>query len=286
MTTSTPSTRIAARAPASLHELATTRTWYEESVGWPVHADASSRCLTLLAGQVLDAVSLPEPLAVRAQTELRVMMLAGPVIAEQGGTRWVMLTDLAPSAEARLPMTSPRRARPLSRAVIASPCRLSALVPATTATNGLFRHRVVVRCRRGPRLSAPPDGPTPYETRGGTKSDHRCQGCCSISSCFGRCARCHAARSAPPARRERCAIELTISPSGCSALCTCCVETATSTSRQGIKTRVTDGFLLTSRPKDMNCSASGTPNSRRQTPPRLRVEIADSDPRTCQEAFL
>ncbi|WP_162830341.1 hypothetical protein [Amycolatopsis palatopharyngis] len=103
MTTPTPGTRTATRAPTSLHELATTRAWYEECVGWPVHVDARLRCLGLVAGQVLDAVRLPEPLAVRTQTELRVMMLAGPVIAEQGSARWVVLTEPAPAAEAPLP---------------------------------------------------------------------------------------------------------------------------------------------------------------------------------------
>jgi hypothetical protein len=70
MTTTTPSTRTAARGPAWLHELATTRTWYEKN-----SAGRSNRCQVTLpdacgrAGS--DAVTLPEPLAVRAQAKLR-----------------------------------------------------------------------------------------------------------------------------------------------------------------------------------------------------------------------
>ncbi|MDQ3576906.1 MAG: hypothetical protein M3443_04750 [Actinomycetota bacterium] len=78
-----------------LRELAAARTAYEERLGWPVSMEVTARCLTLGAGQIVDALTVPTPLAAQAQTELEVMMLAGPVIASPDGGSWTLLTDLA-----------------------------------------------------------------------------------------------------------------------------------------------------------------------------------------------
>jgi hypothetical protein len=81
-----------------LRELAAARTAYEQRLGWPVSLDVTARCLTLGAGQIVDALTVPTPLAKQAQAELEVMMLAGPVIASPDGGTWTFLTALATDA--------------------------------------------------------------------------------------------------------------------------------------------------------------------------------------------
>lgn len=78
-----------------LRELAAARTAYEERLGWPVSLDVTARSLILGAGRIVDALTVPTPLAGLAQAELEVMMLAGPVIASPDGGSWTLLTDLA-----------------------------------------------------------------------------------------------------------------------------------------------------------------------------------------------
>ncbi|TCO53674.1 hypothetical protein EV192_110263 [Actinocrispum wychmicini] len=75
-----------------LRELAAARTYYEERFGWPVTIEVNTERLVIPLGQRLDAVVMPEALGSRVLTELRICLLAGPVLADTGGDWWMFLT--------------------------------------------------------------------------------------------------------------------------------------------------------------------------------------------------
>jgi hypothetical protein len=54
----------------------------------------------LLIGEVLDAITMPALLGTLVESELRLMMLAGPVIADDSTQSWTFLTQAAPTATA------------------------------------------------------------------------------------------------------------------------------------------------------------------------------------------
>jgi hypothetical protein len=82
-------------APEWLRELATAKTVYEEQWGWPVSVDVAQRRLIVPVGQALDAVTTPAPLGKCIQAALRIMMLAGPVVASPGSQWLTFLTEPA-----------------------------------------------------------------------------------------------------------------------------------------------------------------------------------------------
>jgi hypothetical protein len=79
-----------------LRELSGARTYYEERFGWPVTIEVDAGRLVMLLGETLDAVVMPEPLARAVLTDLRIALLAGPVLADTTGQWWLFLTQ--PSA--------------------------------------------------------------------------------------------------------------------------------------------------------------------------------------------
>lgn len=91
--TATPS------APQWLRDLVAARTHYEELLGWPVTVDVQPRRLAVAVGQVLDAITMPATLGASVLAGLRITMLSGPVIADQGGAWWTFLT--APATKSR-----------------------------------------------------------------------------------------------------------------------------------------------------------------------------------------
>lgn len=87
-------------APESLPELAFAQARYQRVFGWPVSLDVEQRRLFVPVGEAFDAVTMPASLAETVRNELRIMMLAGPVIAVPGGQWWTLLT--APATAPRL----------------------------------------------------------------------------------------------------------------------------------------------------------------------------------------
>jgi hypothetical protein len=63
-------------------------------LGGAVAVGARPQAPTLVAGEIVDAIAIPAAFAELVQTELRIMMLAGPVIAGPDGS-WTFLTQLA-----------------------------------------------------------------------------------------------------------------------------------------------------------------------------------------------
>jgi hypothetical protein len=75
-----------------LRELATARTYYEERFGWPVTIEVDPGRLLMAVGELADAVVMPRPLGWRVLTDLRIALLAGPVLADTTGQWWMFLT--------------------------------------------------------------------------------------------------------------------------------------------------------------------------------------------------
>ncbi|MEV4320029.1 hypothetical protein [Actinocrispum sp. NPDC049592] len=82
-----------------LRELSEARTYYEERFGWPVTIEVDPGRLVMRLGERLDAVVMPEPLGRGVLTDLRITLLAGPVLADTAGQWWLFLTQ--PSANCR-----------------------------------------------------------------------------------------------------------------------------------------------------------------------------------------
>jgi len=86
-------------APRWLRDLAAAKTYYEETFGWPVIMDIEPHRIVLPAGDVLDAITMPAGLGDVVLIELRIGMLAGPVITDSHGDWWTFLA---------MPVTTPR----------------------------------------------------------------------------------------------------------------------------------------------------------------------------------
>jgi hypothetical protein len=80
-------------APTWLRDLAAARAHYEELFGWPVSVQVGQRQLVVALGQVLDAITMPAPLAAQVHGQLSIAMLSGPVIAHPDGGHWTFLTQ-------------------------------------------------------------------------------------------------------------------------------------------------------------------------------------------------
>ncbi|CRK59316.1 hypothetical protein [Alloactinosynnema sp. L-07] len=76
---------------------------YEEHLGWSVRVDVTARCLALSAGQTIDALTMPAPLARRVHAALDVMLLAGPAIATPNSAWWTLLTDRSAAEQPSVP---------------------------------------------------------------------------------------------------------------------------------------------------------------------------------------
>lgn len=99
MTTTTSTTQTqpvrqqeAAARAGLLRELAAARDEYAERLGWPVTIDVTPGRLVMLTGQVADAVTMPAALGRLVLADLRIAMLAGPVVAEPTGRSWMFFT--------------------------------------------------------------------------------------------------------------------------------------------------------------------------------------------------
>lgn len=99
MTTTTLPPAARPSAPPWLRDLADARTYYEETFGWPVILDIEPHRIVIPTGDVLDAITMPVGLGEAVLTELRIEMLAGPVITGASGEWWTFLT---------MSVTSPR----------------------------------------------------------------------------------------------------------------------------------------------------------------------------------
>jgi hypothetical protein len=80
-------------APDWLLGLVETQNRYIEQVGWPVTIEVEARRLVLLAGNQIDAITMPAVLGARVLIELRTAVLAGPVLAGPDQRRWTFLTQ-------------------------------------------------------------------------------------------------------------------------------------------------------------------------------------------------
>jgi hypothetical protein len=75
-----------------LRELTGARTRYEERFGWPVTVEVDPGRLVMRVGDALDAVVMPGPLGRHVLADLRIALLAGPVLADATGQWWMFLT--------------------------------------------------------------------------------------------------------------------------------------------------------------------------------------------------
>ncbi|OQO94578.1 hypothetical protein B1813_00195 [Saccharomonospora piscinae] len=94
-----PVTPIA--APPWLRELAHARSRYIELLGWPIEIHIGSRSVIVPVGETLDSITMPPPLARAVQAELRITMLAGPVVTGPENDTWTFFTQ--PTATTALP---------------------------------------------------------------------------------------------------------------------------------------------------------------------------------------
>jgi hypothetical protein len=78
-----------------LRALSAARTWYEERFGWPVTVEVATARLVMELGERVDAVAMSKPLGLRVLAELRIAMLAGPVLADATARWWMFLTQPA-----------------------------------------------------------------------------------------------------------------------------------------------------------------------------------------------
>ncbi|ONI91339.1 hypothetical protein ALI144C_01255 [Actinosynnema sp. ALI-1.44] len=84
-----------------LRSLTDARTRYEERFGWPVTVEVRRGRLVMRLGDVADALVMPRRLGVPVLAELRIALLAGPVLADTTGQWWVFLTRPSGGAAAR-----------------------------------------------------------------------------------------------------------------------------------------------------------------------------------------
>lgn len=86
----------ATAAPEWLRGLVSARSGYERRFGWPVVIDAEHQRLAVVVGNGLDALIMPATLGQHVLDELRISMLAGPVISDPTRRWWTFLTLPAP----------------------------------------------------------------------------------------------------------------------------------------------------------------------------------------------
>jgi hypothetical protein len=78
-----------------LAQLTAARDHYREQFGWPVSVDIEHQGLIVAVGEAVGAVTIPALRGGKVHDELRITMLAGPVLASQGGRWWTFLVTPA-----------------------------------------------------------------------------------------------------------------------------------------------------------------------------------------------
>jgi hypothetical protein len=76
-----------------LRRLAAARAQYDQQLGWPVTIDVNPGRLLMLTGPVADVITMPAPLGRLVLADLRIAMLAGPVVADPSGNWWMFFTE-------------------------------------------------------------------------------------------------------------------------------------------------------------------------------------------------
>lgn len=87
----------------SLRELSDAKARYEEWLGWRVSVDVGHERLVVPVGPQLGAVTMPARLAVVVTAQLRISLLAGPVVAAPGGQWHTFLTAPGKSTRQNVP---------------------------------------------------------------------------------------------------------------------------------------------------------------------------------------
>lgn len=85
-----------------LRRLAEARSRYDEELGWPVTIDVRAGRLLMLTGPVADVITMPATLGRLVLADLRIAMLAGPVVADPTGQWWMFFTEPVRGAQAQL----------------------------------------------------------------------------------------------------------------------------------------------------------------------------------------
>lgn len=80
-------------APHWLRELTSAQTYYIEQWGWPVDVEVRQHRLTVAVGDILDAITMPAALGRSVLADLKVAMLAGPIVAGPSTDRWTFFTQ-------------------------------------------------------------------------------------------------------------------------------------------------------------------------------------------------
>lgn len=96
---------LASNSPARtslLRRLAEARTHYEERLGWPVTIDVRPGRLLMLTGPKADVITMPAVLGRPVLADLRIAMLAGPVVADPTGQWWMFFTEPVRDGHAEL----------------------------------------------------------------------------------------------------------------------------------------------------------------------------------------
>ncbi|MET0237513.1 MAG: hypothetical protein ABW224_22900 [Kibdelosporangium sp.] len=75
-----------------LRDLTCARTRYEERFGWPVSIEVDPGRLVMALGEAADAIVMPRQLGTLVLADLRIALLAGPVLADTTGQWWMFLT--------------------------------------------------------------------------------------------------------------------------------------------------------------------------------------------------
>lgn len=78
-----------------LRRLAAARSHYEERLGWPITIDVTQGRLLMVTGPAADVVTMPAQLGRLVLADLRIALLAGPVVADPRRRWWMFLTEPA-----------------------------------------------------------------------------------------------------------------------------------------------------------------------------------------------
>lgn len=113
----------AAPTPDWLRNLVGARNHYEEDLGWPATIEIEPHRVVIATGGVLDAVVMPLEVAEPVLLDLRIALLAGPVITAPGTHTWTFLTTPAMSRSVVPSELAAVRVRGLAASTrIALPC--------------------------------------------------------------------------------------------------------------------------------------------------------------------
>ncbi len=77
--------------------------WDDDQPGGPVGTAERAPLPVLVAGETVDAISMPAAFAALVRAELDIMMLAGPVVADDDDGSWTFLTERADTRQPTMP---------------------------------------------------------------------------------------------------------------------------------------------------------------------------------------